>query len=131
MPTRKKPSFANSNAIKSLESAKNSINLIDGEEELFGKIEIPPVNSDVVVSEKQKELTEEKKLAYKKRHNIPVYDDQYYKLQAISKITGVNITDLVREAIDNVITDSEDKIGSKKIIEMIDILQKIKKPIIK
>jgi hypothetical protein len=128
MPTRKKPSFAKSNAIKSLGSSKISFNLIDGEEELFGKEETKEQNKTIEPVVKEVEKPVDIRSSYKTRHNIPVYDDQYFQLQAISKISGLNITDLVREAINKVISESEEKFGSRKIVEMIDILQKIKKP---
>ena len=118
MPNKKKPSFANSDAIKNLTQGQQKLSLIDGDEE-FEKPNIEEVEEDKSLQDTTP--------AYKKRHNVPIYDDQYEVLQAISTIEGIPITDLARTALEKIIIEKSDEIGTTKIEEMITIRKKIKR----
>jgi Ribbon-helix-helix domain len=119
MSKKPKPSLANSLFIKNLQEVNKKLILIDGEEESVerntNEVAVNTLETDEqenvdVVSEvssksnESQEIVEEiKQSISKKRNNVPVYEDQYWLLNAISKVTDISITKLVREGLEMVI----------------------------
>ncbi len=124
MPLEKKSRLADSETMKKLAETQKSLNLIDGVEELEDE------NNFYVDTIKPTDSVSDENLvpAYKRRHNVPIYDDQYEILQAISSIEGTPVTELARKALDKIILEKRDEIGYKKIEEMVSIRKRIKRP---
>ena len=116
----KKPSFANSQALNNLIQNNQKLNLIDGEEELTSE----KVTENKETQEVQPETSKEEKEALKsiKRNNVPIQIDQYWELNAISKVTGISITKLVRESLKKSIEEHKAQYGEK--IETVIKIQK-------
>lgn len=115
MPRNKpKPSIANKALFESLQQNNQNLNLIDGSEDIEFNPQKP--SKDNIDEERRREEEEiyqarkearlaSKKPISKKRNNVPVYEDQYWMLNTISKVTGVSITQLVRDGLDMIILE--------------------------
>jgi Ribbon-helix-helix domain len=133
---RPKPSIANPMLIKSLQDNNLRLNLIDGEEDNFSftpnsetlnqspsisenNTENTELNKTGVVKVDDSEINEDKQTeaqiveapVSKKRNNVPIYEDQYWGLNAISKATSISITQLVREGLDIIIEKYNEEFG--------------------
>lgn len=126
---KSKLSIANKALFETLQRNTQNLNLIDGSENVEFNPQIPEnkildeekvrEEEEIVQARKEARLAS-KKTTTKKRNNVPVYEDQYWMLNAISTITGVSITKLVRDGLDMIILEYKNEYKNE-----IELLQKI------